>query len=339
MKAQSLIVLSLFLAKFLFVISQNAHQLATYTFTNHRCATPVLTPTYYDSRVWLSAYQLDNVNCTSGTNYLTTNNWTDSMASLTWRIAPDNCENILLSSLRFQHKGSISAGNAVVELRSNKDNYTSVLGTWKLLTAGKLQTDSIVFQNPLVVEDTTEFRWFVTGILSKTATYRHDNILLSGAIVEEPPFIQYRDFDNDGFGDALATISDCKLQNGYVTNWNDCDDENDNIHPGAFDVTNNNVDENCDGEDTIASLVENLEEVVEILPNPGSSYCMFHWSSRIKTKGYLTITNSIGQVVYCQIVNSNLESLLIPTFDWTNGVYQFNLLHEQMNKQYLWIKI
>ena len=36
----------------------------------------------------------------------------------------------------------------------------------------------------------------------------------------------YRDVDEDGFGNALDTISSCVLQEGYVENSDDCDDVN-----------------------------------------------------------------------------------------------------------------
>ncbi|MCB2195746.1 MAG: hypothetical protein KQH79_07790 [Bacteroidetes bacterium] len=51
----------------------------------------------------------------------------------------------------------------------------------------------------------------------------------------------YLDSDNDGYGNAENYIVSCNAGEGYVTNSDDCDDENESINPS--------VDEYCDGMD------------------------------------------------------------------------------------------
>lgn len=320
-------------------LGQGTTQLATFNFTTHKCATPYLKPNYFDPKLWLSDYQLVNVHCASGTNYLTTNNWQDSNAALAFRIAPDDCKSILITKLRFQHKGSTSAGNARIELRSSNDQFKEVLGSWKLLVPGTLQTDSVMFPNGFILNDTTQFRWTVKGITSKTATYRQDNVLLVGNTQNKELIQQFRDMDMDGFGDSLHSITNCNLMAGYVLDFTDCDDNNDQIYPSAFDVSGNGVDENCDGLDGVLSLVENLAEIVEISPNPGTDYCKVRWSEFMGTNTYLIVTTLSSQVVYKQLITPESIELFIPTSDWTKGVYLLNLTGEQMNKQVIWIKI
>jgi hypothetical protein len=55
----------------------------------------------------------------------------------------------------------------------------------------------------------------------------------------------YRDFDNDGFGDAAVTTLACSAPVGYVANDDDCNDSNNAIRPGATEVCNN-LDDDCD---------------------------------------------------------------------------------------------
>jgi hypothetical protein len=59
----------------------------------------------------------------------------------------------------------------------------------------------------------------------------------------------YQDLDNDGYGNAAVSQSGCTPIAGYVTNSTDCNDNNNQIHPGAVDVPGNGIDEDCNGFD------------------------------------------------------------------------------------------
>lgn len=59
----------------------------------------------------------------------------------------------------------------------------------------------------------------------------------------------YQDLDNDGYGNAAVTQVGCNPIAGYVTNSTDCNDNNNQIHPGAVDIAGNGIDEDCNGFD------------------------------------------------------------------------------------------
>ncbi len=56
----------------------------------------------------------------------------------------------------------------------------------------------------------------------------------------------YKDADSDGYGNKLITEKSCKPIPGFVTNSTDCDDTDNDNHPGADEVCDNE-DNDCDG--------------------------------------------------------------------------------------------
>ena len=58
----------------------------------------------------------------------------------------------------------------------------------------------------------------------------------------------YVDADGDGFGSDAMILNDCIQPLGFVSNADDCNDNDPTINPAAPEVPNNSVDEDCDGE-------------------------------------------------------------------------------------------
>ena len=57
----------------------------------------------------------------------------------------------------------------------------------------------------------------------------------------------YGDADGDGYGDPANTTEACAAPAGYVDDNTDCDDTNAAVNPGASEVPDDGIDNNCNG--------------------------------------------------------------------------------------------
>lgn len=60
--------------------------------------------------------------------------------------------------------------------------------------------------------------------------------------------LYHLDLDGDGYGGSLKDLMACEAPNGYVSDGSDCDDHNYTIHPGATEICDDGIDNNCDGQ-------------------------------------------------------------------------------------------
>lgn len=62
------------------------------------------------------------------------------------------------------------------------------------------------------------------------------------------PSTYFRDVDGDGYGDASDILPGlCEPPEGYVEVAGDCAPEDPAVHPGAIEIPDNGIDDNCDG--------------------------------------------------------------------------------------------
>ncbi|USN54945.1 MAG: T9SS type A sorting domain-containing protein [Candidatus Peribacteria bacterium] len=82
----------------------------------------------------------------------------------------------------------------------------------------------------------------------------------NGVIDEGVTMVIYRDMDNDGYGVWNDTVISCVVLPGYASIGGDCDDQNNLIYPGAYELCDN-LDNDCNGEVDESILILFYEDV------------------------------------------------------------------------------
>jgi len=89
----------------------------------------------------------------------------------------------------------------------------------------------------------------------------------------------------------VATDQDMDGYNSVI----DCDDSNASINPGAEEIVNNGIDEDCDGLDFISGIEAEIIEIINVYPNPTSSTIQL--SQEVDK---IEIYNLFGEKLYSQ---------------------------------------
>ena len=62
--------------------------------------------------------------------------------------------------------------------------------------------------------------------------------------------LRYQDADGDDYGDPDETEMFCSVPTGWSDNAEDCDDTDEDVHPGARETRGDGVDSDCDGSES-----------------------------------------------------------------------------------------
>jgi hypothetical protein len=136
----------------------------------------------------------------------------------------------------------------------------------------------------------------------------------------------YFDGDNDGYGIGNSTVS-CTPLTGYATLNGDCDDTNPNVNPGATEILDNDIDENCDGVDGYLGLADLTNVQVGLVPNPSNGVFAVQFNSEV-TNATIKVTDMNGKVLFQELMNG--ESLEVSNLNLSTGAY---LVHVTLENQ------
>ena len=153
-----------------------------------------------------------------------------------------------------------------------------------------------------------------------------------GAIDEDlTVFVYYPDEDGDGFGSGLDSLVTCEGEPpmGFVGGNTDCDDTDENIYPGAQEILNNGIDEDCNGEDLIGQNVQDLQQVgIYLYPIPANDFLIIENGQNQKDL-QLRIIDLNGRIIQQKMLFDGVNNIDLTRV--ANGNYFVELKNKEFN--------
>lgn len=158
------------------------------------------------------------------------------------------------------------------------------------------------------------------------------------------PLTWYADIDGDGYHNPDFAITQCFRPTNFLllseSLGEDCDDINPEVNPGATEIPDNGIDDNCSGEDLVSSVSTLQFNTFKLYPNPGSQELFIEIDVTAGSDLRLTMQAIVGRSVYTETIKGgSYRTLQINTAALPNGLYTISITDGQLQKVVKWVKV
>ena len=236
--------------------------------------TVILTSSAATGNLWSNGAATQSITVSSGGNYFVTvtNNFGCSRTSA----------SVAVTVNPLPVKPTVSASGSTTFCSNSSITLTSSAATGNTWSTGAT-TQTIVVST--------------AGTFSVTVTNSNgcSNTSTSVSTTTIPAQTYYKDNDGDGYGNPAIIVSACAAPIDYVTNGNDCNDNNAAVNPGAAEICGNGIDDNCNGQVDEGGSGSNTITSVTAAQNPICTYATTTLTANgVNTTGVVTWYTGAG---------------------------------------------